>query len=158
MADRIVIMNAGKIEQVGAPLEVYDRPANIFVAQFIGSPAMNFLDGTFNLSNGKPVVSGSGFLLQLDVEMSHIVQGLALKIGIRPEDLVIDTANGGIDARITLTEPLGREVLIYADVGGAEICVSMNGLDEPLVGSSLRLGVASSKLHLFDARSGGRVA
>jgi multiple sugar transport system ATP-binding protein len=158
MADRIVIMNAGKIEQVGAPLEVYDRPANIFVAQFIGSPAMNFLDGTFNLSNGKPVVSGSGFLLQLDVEMSHIVQGLALKIGIRPEDLVIDTANGGIDARITLTEPLGREVLIYADVGGAEICVSMNGRDEPLVGSSLRLGVASSKLHLFDARSGGRVA
>ena len=158
MADRIVIMNAGKIEQVGAPLDVYDRPANIFVAQFIGSPAMNFLDGKFELSSGKPIVTGPGFRLQLDAGMSHIEPGLAVRIGIRPEDLVIDTAHGGIDARVTLTEPLGREVLIYADVGGTEICVSLNGRDEPPVGSSLPLSVASSKLHLFDARSGGRVA
>ena len=66
MADRIVIMNVGRIEQVGAPLEVYDRPANVFVAQFSGSPAMNFLDGRFEAAGGAPRIVGSGFELSLD--------------------------------------------------------------------------------------------
>jgi len=158
MADRVVIMNAGRIEQVGAPLDVYDHPANIFVAQFIGSPAMNFLDGKFAVSDGKPLVEGAGFRLRLPAETPRIEPGQPLRIGIRPEDFLRDTDAGGIGARVTLTEQLGREVLIYADVGGAEICILINGRDEPVPGSALPLDVASGKTHLFNPATGERVA
>jgi len=158
MADRVVIMNAGRIEQVGAPLDVYDHPANIFVAQFIGSPAMNFLDGKFAVSDGKPLVEGAGFRLRLPAETPRIEPGQLLRIGIRPEDFLRDTDAGGIGARVTLTEQLGREVLIYADVGGAEICILINGRDEPVPGSALPLDVASGKTHLFNPATGERVA
>jgi len=157
MADRIVIMNSGRIEQVGAPLDVYDHPANIFVAQFIGSPAMNFLDGKFAVSDGKPLVEGAGFRLLLSAETPRIEPGRPLRIGIRPEDLFRDADAGGIGALVTLTEQLGREVLIYADVGGTEICILINGRDEPVPGSTLPLDVAPGKTHLFNPASGERV-
>ncbi|MBL8702216.1 MAG: sn-glycerol-3-phosphate ABC transporter ATP-binding protein UgpC [Alphaproteobacteria bacterium] len=158
MADRIVVMNAGRIEQVGAPLEVYDRPANIFVAQFIGSPAMNFLDAIVAIRDGRPEAEGAGVRLTLPDTARALETGRRLRIGIRPEDFVVAAGLGGLDARVTLTEPLGRETLIYADVGGTEICMSMGGRDEPAIGVALRLGVAPGKLHLFDAASGERVA
>jgi multiple sugar transport system ATP-binding protein len=154
MADRIVVMNAGQIEQVGAPLDVYDKPTNVFVAQFIGSPAMNFLAGTFALLDGRPAVEGDGFRLELGMDAPRIELGRPLRVGIRPEDLVVGA--GGIDATVTLTEPLGREVLIYADIGGTEICISNNGREEPAPGSALPLGVAPGKIHLFDAATGMR--
>jgi len=157
MADRVVVMNAGRIEQVGTPLEVYDHPANIFVAEFIGSPAMNFLDGKFEVSDGKPFVEGVGFRLGLDAETPRIEPGQPLRIGIRPENFLRDTDAGGIGARVTLTEQLGREVLAYADVGGTEICILINGRDEPAPGSALPLDVASGKTHLFNPATGERV-
>ncbi len=158
MADRIVVMNAGRIEQVGAPLEVYDRPANIFVAQFIGSPAMNFLDGKFEAAGGAPRIIGSGFELALDAATPRIDAGRPLRIGIRPEDFTLGGVARGLQGRVTLTEPLGREILIYAEIGGTEICLSINGRDEPAPGAALTLGVLPGKTHLFDAASGARVA
>ena len=158
MADRIVIMNVGRIEQVGAPLEVYDRPANVFVAQFIGSPAMNFLDGRFEAAGGAPRIVGSGFELSLDAATPRIDAGRPLRIGIRPEDFTIGGTDCGLQGRVTLTEPLGREILIYAEIGSTEICMSINGRDEPAPGAELPLGVLPGKTHLFDAASGARVA
>ena len=158
MADRIVIMNVGRIEQVGAPLEVYDRPANVFVAQFIGSPAMNFLDGRFEAAGGAPRIVGSGFELSLDAATPRIDAGRPLRIGIRPEDFTIGGTDCGLQGRVTLTEPLGREILIYAEIGSTEICMSINGRDEPAPGAELPLGVLPGKTHLFDAASGERVA
>ena len=137
MADRIVIMNVGRIEQVGAPLEVYDRPANVFVAQFIGSPAMNFLDGRFEAAGGAPRIVGSGFELSLDAATPRIDAGRPLRIGIRPEDFTIGGTDCGLQGRVTLTEPLGREILIYAEIGSTEICMSINGRDEPAPGAEL---------------------
>jgi multiple sugar transport system ATP-binding protein len=156
MADRIVVMNAGRIEQEGAPLDVYDKPANVFVAQFIGSPAMNFLDGRFKVEQGLPSVAGEGFELRLEGSAPRIESGRPLRVGVRPEDLT--PGEGGLPARVTLTEPLGREILVYAEVGGSEICVSMPGRVEPEPGTLLPLRVAPGKAHLFDAVTGMRVS
>ncbi|MCA0448912.1 MAG: sn-glycerol-3-phosphate ABC transporter ATP-binding protein UgpC [Proteobacteria bacterium] len=157
MADRIVVMNAGRIEQVGAPLEVYDNPANVFVAQFIGSPAMNFLDGKFDATGGVPKIVGQGFELRLGAQGPAIETGRPLRVGIRPEDLSLAPGAGNLDGRVTLTEPLGREMLVYAEIGGAEICVTLSGRDEPQPGDVLPLAVAPGKAHLFDAGTGMRV-
>jgi multiple sugar transport system ATP-binding protein len=157
MADRIVVMNAGRIEQVGAPLDVYDRPANVFVAQFIGSPAMNFLDGVVIGAGADRAVEGPGFRLTLP-RRSAAPLGGAVRIGIRPEDLVIGGAGGGLDARVLLTEPLGREVLIHAEVGDRPVSIWVNGRDEPEPGLRLDLAVVPDKLHLFDPRDGTRIA
>ena len=157
MADRIVVMNAGRIEQVGAPLEVYDNPANVFVAQFIGSPAMNFLDGKFDAIGGVSKIVGQGFELRLGAHAPAIETGRPLRVGIRPEDLSLAPGAGHLDGRVTLTEPLGREMLVYAEIGGAEICVTLSGRDEPQPGDVLPLAVAAGKAHLFDAGTGMRV-
>jgi len=158
MADRIVVMNAGRIEQVGAPLEVYDRPANVFVAQFIGSPAMNFLSGQLAVADGMPAVAGDGFALRLGADAPALAPGHRLRLGVRPEDLVIDPAAEGLAARVTLCEPLGREVLIYAEIGATEICIAMAGRREPAPGDVLPLAVVPGRAHLFDAETGRRVS
>ena len=155
MADRIVVMNAGRIEQAGRPLDVYDRPANVFVAQFIGSPAMNFLDGVVGADDGVAVVSGEGFRLRLPAGLRADLAGRTVRVGIRPEDFVI--GGGMVTARVTLTEPLGREVLVHAEIGARAVCVWVNGRDEPPVGTMLDLAVAPDRIHLFDSASGARV-
>ncbi|WP_224815647.1 ABC transporter ATP-binding protein [Hasllibacter sp. MH4015] len=148
LADRIVIMRDGHIQQVGTPAEVYHSPANTFVAQFIGAPAMNLLAAeasgdTIRLWNGAEVA----------VPGVTLADGRKIQLGIRPEDLTEDPG-GALEGRITVAEPLGAETLVYVDVGGQEITATASGRNPPKAGDMIRLGLSGTDAHLFDADSG----
>ncbi len=150
MADTIVIMRDGVIEQSGSPLEVYDRPANLFVAQFIGSPGMNLIEGLVAKEEGKMVVRRR--------ELSFpIPQGLAVSdgqkviYGIRPEHLTPVKSGKGIKANISVVEPTGPEIHLYADLDGVDICsISRERLDWSPE-SAVILKPMIEHVHLFDA-------
>lgn len=151
MADRMIVMNEGIAEQIGTPLEVYEKPATLFAAQFIGSPAMNVFNGTalrdkIELSNGTV----------LDYSGSH--QGSAL-IGIRPEHLELDE-NGPLEIRITLTEPLGANTLIYGTFTQSDepITVCLPGVyQEGHANDIRRFKVSAQHIHLFDENTSHRI-
>src|SRR5690349_2295157 len=121
LADRIVVMHDGLVEQVGAPLDLYDRPQNLFVAGFIGSPAMNFLNGTIR-SNGAAQFEGPGGL-QVPLAAPASWAGRAVIFGIRPEHFALagDGMGAGIEAQIQVIEPTGSEIQVVARLGGEEV-------------------------------------
>jgi multiple sugar transport system ATP-binding protein len=148
MADRIAVMNEGRIEQLGAPLELYDRPANLFVAQFIGSPAMNFFEGT--LKNDSVEALGAYWPCEVKAR-----EGQRVAYGIRPEHLRLEP--GGITGQIEVVEPMGAETEILVKVGGQTLNMMTHG--RASVGPGERVSVApqSAQAHLFDATSGRRI-
>jgi multiple sugar transport system ATP-binding protein len=147
MADKIVILKDGVIEQQGAPLEVYDRPNNIFVASFIGSPAMNLIKGT--VQKGK-LVAGDGS--KIDLPKGHKAkEGQAIVFGVRPEHLEVGE---GLNIKISVTEPTGPEIHIYGDMGEDEICAVVRERIDLKRGQTLGLKPMDGKVHLFDAASG----
>src|SRR5690606_5191747 len=119
MADKIVVMHDGIVEQMGAPLELYDRPANMFVAGFIGSPAMNFIKGSIKV-NGKAVFKAEGGLELPLATAPAGADGRPAVYGIRPEHFVIDAQNG-IPAEVVVVEPTGSETQVFAKLGGQDI-------------------------------------
>jgi multiple sugar transport system ATP-binding protein len=158
MADKIVVMHDGLVEQIGAPLELYDRPDNLFVAGFIGSPAMNLLRGTIQV-NGAPSFSGrNGIRLPLAAAPAN-ADGRAAVYGIRPEHFVI--ADDGAEAIVQVIEPTGSETQVVAKLGGQE-----NGQDIIAVfrerhqfkpGDKIRLKPDPRLVHLFDEATGQRL-
>ena len=144
MADKIVILRDGVIEQQGTPLEVYDRPNNLFVAQFIGSPSMNLIAGK---AQGNHVLTASG--TKLPLPKSHkAAMGQDVIYGIRPEDL---TLGKGIEAKITVTEPTGPEIHVYAELDKAEICAIIRDRQVFKRDSLVEFAPQLDKIHLFDA-------
>ncbi len=153
MADRIVVMNGGKVEQIASPLELYDRPANIFVASFIGSPQMNFL-------NGKVGQGGRHFTLEegLEVELPQAAGSPPgfYTLGIRPDDIAL--ADSGIPARIAIVEPTGAQTLVHVRTAGkAEIVVSLGQRAALRAGDAVHLRFEMKKSHLFHADGGTRL-
>ena len=154
MADRIVVMNAGVVEQVGTPLELYDRPNNIFVAGFIGSPSMNLLKGTikagakssFALDNGPDLPLGK-------IDKTH--DGKAGFYGIRPEHLTL--AKGGIPAEVSVIEPMGSETQLFAKLGGQRMVALLRHRFNTEPGEKLSLLPDISAVHLFDAETQQRI-
>jgi multiple sugar transport system ATP-binding protein len=117
MADRIVVMNGGNIEQIGRPLDLYDDPQSIFVAGFIGSPSMNLLDGRFDEAEGRTVFrTDGGVILPLPNGVS-MLKGTKAIYGVRPEYLTMSSKNPGISAKVVVVEPLGPETQVTAIVG-----------------------------------------
>jgi len=158
MADRIVILRDGVIEQVGRPLEVYDRPANLFVAEFIGSPAMNLFRGEVTAINGTPCVRSDGGI-ELPLPDSAPVQaGAQVVYGIRPEHLGFTSDGAGIPATVNVVEPTGPEIHVYVDIGGREVCAITDDRLEIEPGSAVRLMPRPDRVHLFDAESGKALA
>ncbi len=153
MADRIVIMNGGNIQQVGTPDDVYHKPANIFVARFIGAPSMNMLPGRLN-SGG--VALDNGRQLSLGLTLAHEDRDITL--GVRPDDLHPDDANPIISGKVTVREPLGPETLIYIETRDGEIIAKADGRNPPKVGETVNLGADPENLHLFDAQTGVSLA
>ncbi|MFK7997256.1 MAG: ABC transporter ATP-binding protein [Granulosicoccus sp.] len=153
MADRIVIMQDGYIQQVGTPAEVYHNPANTFVAQFIGAPSMNMLPGVLD-SDGLVLWNGD----RIDSRLASSGEPHELTIGIRPGDLLpVDKSQAILEGKISVVEPLGSETLLYVDVGGLEVIASGPGRDAPRPGESIFLGANPETLHLFDKASGQSV-
>ncbi len=147
MADKIVILKDGVIEQQGAPLEVYDRPDNLFVASFIGSPAMNLIKGTVHKGR---LVTGDGS--KIDLPKGHKAsEGQDIVFGVRPEHLEVGE---GLSIKVSVTEPTGPEIHIYGDMGHDEICAVVRERIELKRGQILGLQPMAGKVHLFDAASG----
>src|SRR5436305_1657152 len=121
MADRIVVMHDGRIEQIGEPLELYDRPDNLFVAQFIGSPAMNLVNGTLRRSNGSAYVEASGGV-RWPVFRAPGADGQAVMLGVRPEHLTIAEASGdAVAGEIIVVEPMGAETELLITAGDEQV-------------------------------------
>ena len=151
MADRIVVLRAGRVEQVGKPLEIYNDPANAFVAGFIGSPRMNFLVGIAT-DAGRIKLAGAEFAPSI---ATRLVAGQKLQVGIRPEHL--DAANGvHIEAKVNVVEALGATSYLYSTTGGGEIIVAEWRTQLPRVGEKVKLCFDSAAVRLF-AENGERI-
>jgi len=151
MADKIVVMQAGRIEQMGAPLELFDRPANTFVAGFIGSPAMNILKGKVQ-GNGVLI---DGALLPFTGE-HNLSEGQDILYGVRPEHFDI-VGEDGIAARISVVEPTGSETTVVLRFGESEIVALFRERHDFKPGDTLHLRPRNELVHLFDPQSGQRV-
>ena len=153
MADRIVIMNEGLVEQIGAPLEVYDSPSNRFVAGFIGSPAMNFLEGT--VRNGS-VETQAGVTLPLP-ESRGSESGRQVVYGVRPEHLVLGSEGSGIPVEVSVVEPTGSETLVVGRTGGDEVHAVFRERHAFNPGQHIHLMPDLAHVHLFAPESGARL-
>lgn len=154
MADQIVVMNDGRIEQVGSPLELYDYPANRFVAGFIGSPAMNFLEGFVRRGSDPHFELPGGGRLELNPD-TRAPDGAKAVYGIRPEHL--DIAPDGIEAKVELVEPTGSETVVCALVGDQELLGVYRERHNLAVGTVIKLRPKKEHAHLFDLASGQRI-
>jgi multiple sugar transport system ATP-binding protein len=152
LADVIVIMRDGRIEQIGRPLDVYDNPANLFVAEFIGSPAMNLIEGTVDRANGQTALLTAGGLVAL-AERPGLDQGRKLVMGVRPEHLHL-SADGGMDVTVNVIEPTGPEIHLYCGFGGLELCAVTRERADYRPGQAILLRPDPSRTHLFDPASG----
>ncbi|MFN0116316.1 MAG: ABC transporter ATP-binding protein [Paracoccaceae bacterium] len=153
MANKIVVMKDGRVEQVGKPLELYDRPVNLFVAGFIGSPAMNFLNGKVALRDGRRVVeTAGGVALPLD---SDVAEGREVTYGIRPEH--ISVGEGGLPVEVSVFEPTGSETLIFGRLGGEPIDALIRDRIESEPGGILNFRFDPRRVHLFDRATGERL-
>ena len=159
MADQIVVMHDGEIEQAGAPLQLYDNPENLFVATFIGSPAMNMLSGTTHVSNGiASVRTSDGTLLPLSNGLGAEL-GTSVWYGLRPEHFTLadDGANGAIRADVAVVEPTGAEILVICRIEGQDIQVVLRDRAEFHPGQTISLMPDSDNALLFDNGNGARI-
>jgi multiple sugar transport system ATP-binding protein len=159
MADRIVVMHDGRIEQIGTPLALYDRPDNLFVAQFIGSPAMNVVNGTLRRANGSAYVEAAGGL-RWPLGHSAGSDGQAVAYGIRPEHLSLAAtgAAGTVPAAVTVVEPTGAETELLLQAGEAPIVLVSHGRPNVNPGDQIGLAVDPTMVHVFDQKNGQRMA
>jgi multiple sugar transport system ATP-binding protein len=157
MADRIVVMHDGIIEQIGTPLELYDRPGNLFVAQFIGSPAMNVLAGTLRVGAGGTEVEAAGTRWPVPVQV-HGTAGQSVHYGIRPGDIHLAPAGSGIAAKVIVVEPTGAETELLLQVGDAQIISVIHGRTGAKPDDTIYLAIDADKAHVFDGASGKRLA
>jgi multiple sugar transport system ATP-binding protein len=165
MGSRIAVLNAGLIQQIGAPQELYDHPANLFVAGFIGSPAMNFFQ------NAKVVAEGDAVKIVLDgigqVQVPPLYEGPAreatgknLTFGIRPEHLsdasLLNDPNTGsaLEGTVEVVEHLGSELQVYVNTGGKTTIARLDPRSRAHVGGNISLHVDTDQMHLFDSDTG----
>jgi multiple sugar transport system ATP-binding protein len=157
MADKIVVMRDGVVEQIGDPLSLYDRPNNTFVAGFIGSPAMNMVPGTARMSNGVTRVEFAGGVTLPVPRGARAADGQSVLYGIRPEHCLL--ANGeGLPAEVIVVEPTGADTQLYCRFNGQELASLVRDRVDCRAGDRVGLKPDLVRAHLFDAASGMRLA
>lgn len=161
LGDRVVVMKDGRVQQEGRPLDVYERPANRFVAGFVGTPPMNFLAGQIVSENGHACFEGSGVRLRLPRPRAALV-GRPVVLGFRPEHLSERPPGGEHEAlrvRVSVIEPLGDRQDVYATTPGeAPLVVRLDGRAPLREGAEAVLYLDVTRAHLFETESGARVA
>src|SRR5216117_1413715 len=164
LGDRVVVMKDGLVQQVGEPLELYNQPANKFVAGFIGSPAMNFTAVTVSEANGSLIAESSGLRIKLPDETAQRLRGHVgheVTLGVRPEDLTVagaaDLDHPCFDAVIEVVEQLGSEILLDMKVGEGVMVASVEPTVRVKVRDKLRVAMRPSRLHVFDAKTGAAI-
>jgi multiple sugar transport system ATP-binding protein len=154
MADRIVVMHDGIVEQIGTPLELFDRPGNLFVAQFIGSPAMNVFEGQVRGAAVEALGARWPWATPAGGPLGR--EGQAVHFGVRPTDLVL--APQGIPARVVVVEPTGAETELLLDVSGQQLVVVMHGRTDARPDDVVHLAMDAANAHVFDSATGARLA
>ena len=152
MGQRIVVMEGGEVQQVDTPLNLYSKPVNRFVAGFIGSPAMNFLEGEFVRDGGLGFRCGDAVVPLPEGWSPPAVEGRTV-LGFRPEHVDLVDA-GGVEAPIQVLEPLGNETLLYTEIGGAAVTLRAPGTVDGAVDDVVRLALRAGHVHVFDAATG----
>ena len=156
MADRIVVMNGGRIEQVGAPLEIYRKPASQFVAGFFGMPTMNFLSGKVESRSGTLVFCSGKVEQPLPASVPSGTAGRSVVFGVRAEHVIV--GRGDTAAQVKLVEPLGDGTLVFCEFGGESMLVAkVDSEAEMTSGTKLNVSFDGARCHLFDATSGARL-
>jgi sn-glycerol 3-phosphate transport system ATP-binding protein len=154
LADRMIVMNLGIVEQVGRPIDVYDDPNSIFVAGFIGSPAMNFVPGN---RQGDEVDLGGGIRVALPVELRAAAPG-KVTVGVRPEHLVPGEAAGPMFRfKVETVEALGADSLVHGVVGAGTLVARVDGHETPKIGDAMTFSVRPGKIFFFDTATGKRL-
>jgi multiple sugar transport system ATP-binding protein len=156
LADRIVVMHDGIIEQIGTPLALFDRPGNLFVAQFIGSPSMNVLKGTLRQRDGRAWVESQDQHWPVGPTL-QARDGQAVHYGVRPGDITVSAPDKGIPAKVIVVEPTGAETELLLQVGEERITVVMHGRTEARPDDLVGLEISAAKAHVFDSTSGVRL-
>ncbi len=155
MGDKIVVLNGGRVEQIGAPLDLYDRPANKFVATFLGSPAMNLIDGKIDSAGARLVLPGGHSAAIGPTPAAWI--GRKVLFGIRPEAIRFDP-EAGLPCLVSLVEPTGSETHLIARAGQTEIVAVLKERMRIHEGDTIRLSFDTAQAHFFDPESGERLA
>ena len=155
LADRIVVMNEGNIEQAGSPLSVFDKPDSVFVATFIGSPAMNLLPATLS-DDGRSATLADGTSLLLAREKPVAGAGKRVTLGIRPEHVELGTT--GMPAAVSVVEPTGTETQIGLKFSGQTLRVLLRGRTACKPGETVQLSVEPAHIHVFDGETGRRLS
>lgn len=154
MADKIVVLRSGKVEQVGSPLELYHHPQNLFVAGFIGSPRMNLISGKLleGSATEARIELADGTTATLPVDASRGSAGMAVTMGVRPEDLAKTEAGFALSMQVDVAERLGGSTFLYGRCAGLDnFVVQRPGLDATQSGGSVTIQVPAADCHLFDA-------
>ena len=149
MADKIVVMNDGNIEQIGAPLELYDSPKNLFVAGFIGSPVMNFFEG--KLTGRSEFMSASGVAMPVRTDIPDTEEDVV--IGVRPEHWLLN-GEEGITGKVVVVEPTGAETLVVFQCGGQNVTVTSRERITVKPGDKIGVSPDLSRMHVFDKKTG----
>ena len=156
MADRIVVMNGGLIEQIGGPLDIYDKPTTHFVAGFFGTPTMNFLEGVIVAANGAPVFRCEHIEHCLAEDTPESLTGNRVVLGVRSEHISVNS--GDLQGQVNLIEPLGDSSLVFFGFGGQDQLVAKVAPELRFSpGDQLSFGFQAAKCHLFDVDSGARL-
>jgi multiple sugar transport system ATP-binding protein len=159
MGHRIAVMNAGKLQQVGTPLEVYEKPVNLFVANFIGTPPMNFFNATFG--DGGTTLVAEGFRIPVPVALRSLTatrDGKKVVVGIRPEHIASTSRptrgeTADLEVEVEIVEPLGHEIVVHGKIGEDILVFSVDAHEMPRMGSRMPVRVQLDSLHLFDAET-----
>ena len=168
MGSRIVVMNEGEVQQIADPDTIYNHPSNLFVASFIGSPQMNFLDGQVIEKEAKVFVKIFDSLIEVNIEKANILKekgyiGKQIKIGIRPEDLHFEddfslkNKENTISGKVELSEMLGHETYLYSNINGTTVINRVKPNIKPLNGDNVTLVIDKDKLHMFDVETSKNV-
>jgi multiple sugar transport system ATP-binding protein len=162
LGSRVVVMRDGWVQQVGEPLEIYSRPANKFVAGFIGSPAMNFIPVTIAETNGAIYAEANGLRIRVPAEKAaplKAYKGQAVTLGIRPEDLRVgagtDSSDLSFDAVVEVVEPLGSEILLDVAVAGQSVVCRVEPSVKAKPHDKIRLTFVPERIHFFDTKTEG---
>ena len=164
LSDRVAIMSAGELQQIGPPMEVYRRPANLFVAGFIGSPAMNFFTADVSRQDGKLICAVGGHRIELPVEAASpaslpgLAQARRAVLGVRPTDLLAGADSElKLNGEVFLVEPIGPVCYVDVDVGGHAVKGICEPDKAPEPGERIALGFAANRVHVFDPNGGARL-
>ncbi len=155
LADRLVVMNRGHVEQVGRPLDIYHRPASTFVASFIGAPAMNLF--TTRIEVETATVRLDGAAIAIDPLVAHALRGREVIVGIRPEQCRLTTEGKGLPARIDFVEELGVGRVIHCEIAGEAFAAAVAEDADVSAGDTVWLSLPPEQLHFFDAETGRRI-